>query len=903
MRTALLLAILLAGAEAQEQQGSAVAGQPVDFIRDIQPIFRDSCLSCHGEKKQKGQLRLDSKVSALQGGVGGRIIVPGKGKESKLVAILLEANADDRMPQKADPLSKEKIDLVRTWIDQGATWPDSASVGGAADKHWAWVKPVRAEPPAVANPSWVRNPVDAFIAAELDRRGLKPRPEAPRHQLLRRVYLDLIGLPPTREELQAFLADPAPDAYEKVVDRLLADPRHGERWGRHWMDVWRYADWAGYQNEIRDSMKHIWRWRDWIVESLNADKPYDRMIVEMLAGDELAPGDPDTLRATGFLARNWQKFSRDSWLINVVEHTSKAFLATTMNCARCHGHFFDPISHQEYYQFRAFFEPYNVRTDHLPGQGNVDIDGLARVYDADPAAPTYLYVRGNEKNPDKSAALPPAVPRVLGGTPLSIQPVPLPKEAFLPEKRDFVLRDLLAADAKDLEAARGKIDASLQALSKLEATLAAEENPKNRKARDAALEELPLVLMAVPIGEARHASLEATVKAEGIEDGGDKTSDAFKKAATEAQAAQRTLAVLESKRTLFTAQRAVSKAAADGKKPEEIAAAKKKIDEAQKALAKAETDAKAPATAEFARRKVPAYPGTSTGRRLALARWIADAENPLTARVAANHLWNRHFGKPIVPTVFEFGKHGRGPSHLALLDWLATELVREHWSMKKMHRLLVTSAAYRMDSSADPAGLAADPENRLLWRMNARRMEAEVVRDSVLYLAGQLDLTRGGPDIPNGQGLEVPRRSLYFQHAAEKQVGFLMLFDGANVTECYERSESVVPHQALAMANSALVLEKARVLAAKLSKESAESGPFVGAAYEHVLGRAPSAAERTECEQFLAEQAALLTDPKKLKAFEGGGAGKVPPATDPGQRAREDLVQVLFNHNEFVTIR
>ncbi len=893
MRTALLLVILLAGAHAQEPQGSAVAPAPVDFVRDLQPLFREHCISCHGEKKQKGQLRLDNKTSAFQGGTGGAIIVPGNGKSSRLYTILLEANADDRMPQKTDPLPKEKIDLVRAWIDQGAVWPDAASVGERVEKHWAYVKPVRSEPPKPKNAAWVRTPVDAFIAAELEKHGLKPRPEAARHVLLRRVFLDLIGLPPTREELATFLADPAADAYEKVVDRLLADPRHGERWGRHWMDVWRYSDWAGYQNEIRDSMRHVWRWRDWIVESLNADKGYDRMILEMLAGDEIAPGDPDTLRATGFLARNWQKFSRDAWLQNTVEHTSKAFLATTMNCARCHSHFFDPISHQEYYQFRAFFEPYGVRTDHLPGQANVELDGLSRVFDATPDAPTHLYVRGNEKNPDKSRVLAPTVPRAIGGSPLKIQPVPLPPDAVAPEKRDFVVRDLLAASHKALEPIRAKSAEAQKKIADLEAAGGKDGDGAVKARTDLrnAYEDLPLTLLDISIAEAKHEALQATVAADLQEKG----------AAERALEAQRKQTLLELNRAALAERRAVrrvketlDRSPGDKKVEGELAAARKKLDAADKALAKGPT-----ATA-YAPRKVPAYPSASTGRRLALARWIADRENPLTARVAVNQIWMRHFGRPLVPTVFEFGRHGRAGSHPALLDWLATELMREDWSMKKLHRLLVTSSAYRMDSSADAAALAADPDNRLLWRMNSRRMEAELVRDSLLHLAGQLDLTRGGPDLPAGQAMDVPRRSLYFQHAAEKQAAILLLFDGANVTECYERTESIVPQQALALANSALAQEKARVLAARLAKDG---GDFTAAAFECVLGRPPSAAERAESEKFLADQAALLAQPATLKPFEGGAATKIGPSADPAQRAREDLVMVLFNHNEFVTIR
>src|SRR5262249_54958315 len=272
----------------------------------------------------------------------------------------------------------------------------------------------------------------------------------PKHVLLRRIYLDLIGLPPTREELHAFLADESPDAYEKVVDRLLSSPQYGERWGRHWMDVWRYADWAGYGAEVRDSQKHIWRWRDWIIESLNQDKGYARMVQEMLAGDELEPTNPDVLRATGFLARNWYKFNRNVWLDNTVEHTAKAFLGVTLNCARCHDHMFDPISQKEYYSFRAFFEPHDVRTDRLPGQPDLSKDGIPRAFDAQLTTPTFLFVRGNEANPDKTTALTPGVPAALGGRPLDVKPVPLPLSASVPDKRDFVVAESLAAARNNL---------------------------------------------------------------------------------------------------------------------------------------------------------------------------------------------------------------------------------------------------------------------------------------------------------------------------------------------------------------------------------------------------------------------------------------------------------------------
>jgi hypothetical protein len=288
-----------------------------------------------------------------------------------------------------------------------------------------------------------------------------------------------------------------------------------------------------------------------------------------------------------------------------------------------------------------------------------------------------------------------------------------------------------------------------------------------------------------------------------------------------------------------------------------------------------------------------------------------------------NHLWLRHFGKGIVPTEFDFGRNGRPPTHPALLDWLAAEFMdpsphpspsgREGgvrgWSMKTMHRLMVTSNTYRMDSGMDAASAALDPENRYFWRMNPRRMEAEVVRDSVLYVTGQLDRTMGGPDLPHHLGLTSRRRSVYFQHAAEKQMEFLTLFDAANVTECYRRTESIVPQQALALANSSLTLAQARLLARRLTEQTGSpptpeaAAAFVRAGFEHVLGRLPTLQEESECLRFLTEQAILVADKKKLTPFGAGSPGVVAPAADPHLRAREDLIHVLMNHHEFVTIR
>jgi hypothetical protein len=686
------------------------------------------------------------------------------------------------------------------------------------------------------------------------------------------VYLDLIGLPPTRDELHAFLADASPDAYERVVDSLLASPRYGERWGRHWLDVWRYSDPFGFAQEYRYSHRHVWRWRDWVVESLNADKGYDQMLREMLAGDELDPADRDTLRATGYLVRNWYKFNRNAWLQDTVEHTAAGFLGLTLRCARCHDHKYDPLSQQDYYRFRAFFEPHDVRIDPVPGQPDVLQDGVARAFDAKPDAPTYLFVRGDDRNPDRSRALTPGVPGLLGGE-LAVRPVtfrtrdyaralePAAGEAHRQARAD------LAAACRDAEKAVGQAEA-------------ARVLPEKR--RDAACAALAAVEARVAAERAKYAE-PADPRASAL--------------ALAAGKAERHAAVLGAEVALLQAERAAApgakKAPADA--GQRVAAAKKALAEARAAAAKA--GATYTPLVRF-------NPATSTGRRLALARWITDRGNPLTARVAVNHVWLRHFGKALVPTVANFGLGGKPPTHPELLDWLAVRFMDDGWSLKKLHRLLVTSRTYRLGSQAgaDSPNGQRDPENRWLWRMNPRRMEAEVVRDSLLAAAGSLDPTPGGPPLDEKLGQTSRRRSVYFRFNTEYKMLFLEQFDAPSPNECYERRESVVPQQALALGNSALALSQARLLARRLAASAPGPG-FIPAAFEQVLGRPPNAAERARCERFLRDQAVLLQNPARLTAFPAGADAVTPPDPDPAGRAREDLIHVLFNHNDFVTIR
>ena len=546
--------------------------------------------------------------------------------------------------------------------------------------------------------------------------------------------------------------------------------------------------------------------------------------------------------------------------------------------------------------------PEQIRTHRIPGIVDVKQDGIPRIYDAEANASTYLFQRGDERNPDKSKTIPPAVPAALGGS-FEIKPVKLPREEVCPDRRDFVIRDTLAAGESAITQARHTV-----AKARRDAVAAAapigSETPLSWTARapavHRALEKLGLAQLAEQIACARQAALKEVLRLEQIEQDGRKDSAEWNQAARETAQAQRAVALLEARHRDRAARLEHFFALAKAK-----AMAGKKLADAQAQLTKIEAEAKKPITTAYTKRNLPSYPATSTGRRLALARWITDRNNPLAARVAVNHIWLRHFGKGIVPTEFDFGRNGRPPSHPALLDWLADEFMAHGWSMKYMHRLIVTSCAYRMDSQATPANLARDRDNRFLWRSGVRRMEGEVVRDSLLHIAGQLDLTMGGPEIDHHLGLTSRRRSLYFRHAAEKQMEFLTLFDAASVTECYRRSESLVPQQALALSNSSLALEQARLLARSLSQKigTSDAAAFVQAGFEQVLSRPPTVEEQAACVQFLHEQTSLLSGGKKLTALVGAPVSRVAAAADPAQRARENLIHVLVNHNDFVTIR
>lgn len=1114
----------------------AATTRAADYARDIKPLLQHKCYACHGAVQQKAKLRVDTAKFIKQGGESGAAIVDGKPDESLFFKVL-SGTGDLKMPPEGEgaPLTAEELAKVKEWIAVGAPVLDDERPQVDPATYWSYQPPRHPAVPASKNAQWVKTPIDAFIAAEHEQRGLTASAPATKATWLRRVYVDLIGLPPTREQLQAFLNDNDPRAEEKVVDDLLSRPQYGERWGRHWMDIWRYSDWYGSRgiNEIRYSQRHIWRWRDWVVDSLNADKGYDRMIVEMLAGDEVAGGDPSVLPATGFLGRNWYKFDRNVWMFETVERTAEAFLAVTLRCCRCHDHKYDPISQQEYYQFRAVFEPHNVRTDPISALigtekdatlGQVLKDGIPRVFDKEPTAPTYRFIRGDDRTPDKSLLLQPAVPLSLGGLPLRVEPIELPVADYYPALREGMRATFLQKADADIEAAQKAIVAAEQKAATAKKLLAEfEQKAANTPAgSDAAkgiflkdnfekarpdvwqivdgdwvyenghLTEKAVTSFATIVTQQPHpesftaklkyralqpgtyrsigfsfdyqdkgnsqdvytstgdaaqsvqafhrtgsqqayppagikkttlkvgdvTTIEFTVKgprlvivlngkqeldyvmpiprkpgkfamwvhagsAEFLEAeitelavsrdqlahdvlfaehelrvaqlkaeiaAAEKTSLAARLAAEQAKyatppaanaaelaltasRAERAVGILTARNKVFEAEFQLSKfdlaraasvltrsvsegtAASTVEKPaatpvtpnpaqveaeKKLAAAKAEFEKATQA-ANAPDGKYAPLGEVFA--------ATSTGRRLALAKWVVHQANPRTARVAANHIWNRHFGQPLVATTENFGLNGAQPTHLDLLDWLASELTKNGWRMKSLHRQIVLSATYRQSTSdRDSESAKLDPNNFYLWRMNSRRMEAEAVRDSVLALGGALDLTRGGPEIPEANGQTTPRRSLYFRNTPNEKMPFLEIFDVADPNSCYRRKESVIPQQALAVMNSALAQDHSRAIAETLSKSVGEADDeptrdrFITAAFEHVLSRPANSAEQTRCRQFLSEYPEFEKNGSKT-SYPGSSGAKRAPSSSPSQRARESLIQVLLLHNDFVTVR
>ncbi len=938
-----LVAALARSADAQIDAGF--------YTSKVKPLLKEKCIACHGPVRSEAGLRLDTADHIKHGSSEGPILTIDHPDDSKILKRVLEAAPSDRMPPEGEgvALLAEEVAVLRDWIFHRTPSPDQEEAIAGPIDHWAFQPILKPKPPTPN--ATALSTVDGFIAIEQRERDLTALPESDRLTLLRRITLDLTGLPPTFEEIQSFLADQDSHAYERRVENLLSRSSYGERWGRHWMDVWRYSDWDGYKEEVRGSQRNIWHWRDWIIESLNENKPYDQMIVEMLAGDEIDPLNDRVLRATGFLARNFHINNRNIWLDATVEHTAKAFVGLTINCAKCHDHKYDPLSQTDYYRFRAIFEPHRVRTDPVLLNSPIAKTGFPRAYDADLSAETYLFVRGDDKQPIKGHPIESSIPLKLP-IPISfgVSSVPLPIASYLPELTLEVERAAIEKALKKCDEARLAVDKSFQnqresdlkTISSSESTALAAglalnettEKTDSRKPEASELRsqsDLAFEMLKLSEAEASLTSLKlryAADKAKYFE--GD--SVANERLAAEALEAEQRWKNIESELRVATATRALRSAEQSQQKDEKKRAAA--IDKAKKELTAAEVAHKKSVAAdpsEKLKAYTPvaiSYPKESTGRRLALARWIVDRQNPLTARVAVNHIWSRHFGTPLVDNVFDFGMKTPKPELLAVLDWLAAEFIESGWDMKHLHRILVGTQAYRRASSGSPEHMAVaqrmDPDNQFYWRGNVRRLDAEEVRDSVLAVGHILDDTKGGPDISEDDGEKNLRRSVYFRHAYEKQMTMMVMFDAASPNECYRRRPSVIPQQALVLANSQLARSASRKLALRIWKETGQvASEFVQRLFMETLNRPPDEHELDACLSFFKERtekerieaARYVSDaaskpespkpesPKPEKPKSTSEPTLEPPASDPSERACQSLAHVLLNHSDFVSVR
>ena len=751
----------------------------IDFARDVQPVLAKHCVSCHGAEKQKAGLRLDVKSAAMLGGDSGAVIVAGKAEQSKLIHVVRGDDPDEVMPPKGDRLSAAEVALLKKWIDEGAVWPE-AQAGGAAGRrtsdHWSF-QPVQLPVlPKVKDTAWPRNEIDFFILAKLEEQGLKPSPQADRHTLIRRLYLDLLGLLPTPEEADAFLNDKSSDAYEKLVDRVLASPHYGERWGRHWLDLARYADSNGYSV---DSPRVMWPYRDWVVAALNADLPFDEFTIQQLAGDLQegqgpgakgqeggAKGSSD--RGAGGSAnpqseiRNPQSlliataFHRNTMInqeggvkadqfrveatIDRVNTTGQVWLGLTVGCAQCHTHKYDPITQKEYYQLYAFF------------------NGCE---DENSAAPTVALA-----TPEQEMRL-----------------AALRKDVAAAEKEFNAIKDE-PANKPTRDAAKKKLDAAKKSLNALQ-------------------KDVPSVMVYRELKTPRPSFV--FIRGDFLRPGQPVTPN-----------------VPEVFPALFQ-------------------------EKGQGAAAKGQaTDAAA--------------------SRLDLARWLVSPQNPLTARVMMNRVWARYFPRGIVETEEDFGTQGARPTHPQLLDWLAWTFVHGErapatrassnpqseipnpkspaWSLKAMHKLIVTSATYRQSSLARADLAAIDPNNKLLGRQSRLRVEAEIVRDAALTASGLLSRKIGGPSVhppqPPGvydftqnkqawnesKGEDRYRRGLYTFFFRSAPYPLLTTFDVPNMTQtCIVRMRSNTPLQALTVANDATMFELAQGLAMRVLGEGQVTDP------------------------------------------------------------------------------
>lgn len=1020
----------------------------VDFVRDIQPIFAANCTQCHSARKASGQLRLDTKAAAMKGGISGAAILAGNSKDSRLVHRLLGLNDEARMPMGGE-LKPEQIEIIKRWIDEGALWPEGVmrekgDEGNELPKHWSFIAPNRPTSPTVKNAAWVRTPIDNFILAEIEKRGqrgLTTSPEASKETLIRRLSLDLTGLPPSLKEIDEFLTDKSPQAYEKLVERLLASPHYGERWGRWWLDVARYADTNGFEKDLPRS---IWPYRDWVIKAFNQNMPFDRFTIEQLAGDLLPNATLDQKIATGFLRNSMlneeggidpEQF-RVEGLIDRVDAIGKSFLGLTISCAQCHNHKFDPVTQKEYYQFYSFLNGDDEPALEVPDEKV--LKKRAEIQSQIAAIEDQLIA----KTPDLAKRM--AEWEQRHQQPAIEWTVLKDAEIFASfgVKFEHLEDGSFIAKGENTTGNNYKVTArtSLKNITGFRVEFLTDTNlPRGGPGRapDGSLYITEFVVDAAPANDtgniakvAQVALTNATADFErpgllvkNVIDGDPRThwnNDAgnvrrnqnrhlvfattqptgfdggtvfqfqlaqkfdeqirvgnlipnigkFRISVTTSPnpkadplasvrhllaipAAQRTQ---EQQRQLFSfyrwqivqehiIQAETESAAANAVAADDFVEASNQIDELMKTwpygattltlasrLNPRETrifrrgDWKRPGDAVMANTPaaLPPFPANAPRNRLGLARWIVAKENPLTARVIVNRIWQQYFGSGLVSTPEDFGARCEQPSHPQLLDWMAVEFVENGWDIKHVHRLIVNSAMYRQSSKITPAQLEADPTNVWLARAPRLRVEAEIVRDIGLTASGLLSRKIGGPSvyppIPDGvlslgYGAQMPwptstgadryRRAMYTFWKRAVPYPSMIVFDQPNGDfACTRRVRSNTPLQALTSLNDQVFMEMAQGLALRVFTEGGLSDrDKIQYAFRLCTGRKPDEFETKRLLALLTEQQKVFVGNTSAAVYVSAmDLTRLPENIDLHKLAPWTMVaRVLLNLDETIT--
>ena len=834
------------------------------FSHEIRPIMERTCWNCHSDQIQSSGLDLSSRDAALAGGSRGPAIVPGNADESRLFRQI--SGLEGPLMPLGVTLSDNEIEAVRTWINDGAEWDAQAAtavagesytafatdVPDSAREYWAFKLPVNHPLPEVAN---FNHPIDRFLEQQRLDSGVTAAPKADRLTLLRRAYLDLIGLPPTIAETEAYLADTAPGAWQRVIDKLLASPQYGERWGRHWLDVARYADSDGYEQDV--DRANAWRYRDYVVDAFNDDKSYAQFITEQVAGDELDETTHETRIATGFLRAGPRVNFREKdnperrwdYLDDVLATLGRGVLGMTIQCARCHDHKFDPILQKDYYSLTSALFGY-VETEYPMLPDDQAQDYLRRTAELDDQVSV---IREQIRELEQPYLTELKVERIRREFPQDVLDAVLTPED---ERSDG--QQLLAAQVLTIGVPRAQVDAAMSEADKTRREVLQGRVQEVQASRP----EQPAMLEIVTDGDYRYTPDRAGDNVLGCPE----------------------CRIQPTEPGSFLHQ---------GPDRYEVPPANFLIRGDPFSLGpELEPAYLTVATYGDPLTVIPRTNGRTSGRRLALAKWLTSQDNPLTARVWVNRVWHHHFGRGIVASLDNFGVVGDRPTHPKLLDWLALEFMDKDWSTKELHRLIMTSQAYQMASAFDnAANNLADLENHLMWRYRPQRLEAEAVRDVIMASSGGIDLTVGGepifPYIPQdildtaalfgrwdnqADGPDVWRRSLYVYRRRTLSYPFFDTFDlpDQNITAAYRNTSTVAP-QALTLLNNPFIVGQAQLFARQVE----EVVPYdvdrqVALAYQTALTRLPTAAEAEIGRELVAEG------------------------------SLEDLTHVIFNLSEFL---